>query len=62
VGLSTNRSTQLGVNQVLHPSLHKPTEQISRIGVAQTGNKVSNSGIIIVVGHRVFISLVTTWS
>jgi hypothetical protein len=46
----------------LHPSLHKPTEQISRIGVAHTGNKVSNSGIIILEGHRVFISFVTTWS
>jgi hypothetical protein len=61
VGLSTDRSRQLGVDQVLHPPLHQTTEQVSRVGITKPGNKVSNSGIIF-TGHRVVSPSVITWS
>ena len=43
---------QLGIDQLLHPSLEEPTEQLLAVPVAQARQQVSNSGII-VMGHRV---------
>jgi hypothetical protein len=56
VWLCANRSAQLGINQVLHSSLHQPVEQISRINITKPRYEVGNSSIIF-MGHRVNISL-----
>jgi hypothetical protein len=47
-----DRRGELSVDQLLHPGLEQPTEQLLAVTVAETRQQVSNSGII-VMGHRV---------
>ena len=57
----TDRGGQLGVDQVLHALLEQPAEQFLAVTIPEARQQVSNSGIII-MGHRVGLSFVSTWS
>jgi len=50
--LGPDRRGELRVDQVLHPSLEEPAEQVLGVAIAETADQVGNSGIII-TGHRV---------
>ena len=54
--LCADRRGQLGVDQLLHPALQQPAEQILAVAVAELRDKVVEAGIIM-VGHRVFLFL-----
>ncbi len=50
--LSADRRRELGIDQVLHPALEQPAEQILGVTITESTDQVGNSGII-VMGHRV---------